>query len=71
MFPSHDPGGSNHNVYPSVAVDVVPYPEQYSDVKAFEDFAKLVKEVAELLNIKVRWGGDFKTFKDYAHWELV
>lgn len=28
------------------------------------------KEVARKRNIKIRWGGDFPTFYDPAHWEL-
>lgn len=32
---------------------------------------KAVKATAEHLRINVRWGGDFKSFRDAPHWELV
>jgi len=32
---------------------------------------KAMKQAANELNIKVRWGGDFKSFFDAPHWELV
>lgn len=62
---------SKHNSLPSRAVDVVTYPVDWEDVPRFEAFAVIVKEVAARLGIQVRWGGDFPTFKDYPHWELV
>jgi len=33
-------------------------------------FGHIGKEVAQSLGIKVRWGGDFKSRWDPAHWEL-
>jgi peptidoglycan L-alanyl-D-glutamate endopeptidase CwlK len=33
--------------------------------------ADAMKKAAQELNIKVRWGGDFKSFFDAPHWELV
>lgn len=70
---------SKHNSYPSGAVDVVPWPERWSDREKLYHFAGYVKRVAENLGIKVRWGGDWKsdgnlkneTFIDLPHWELV
>lgn len=32
---------------------------------------KTGKDLAENLGIKIRWGGDFKSFYDPAHWELL
>jgi peptidoglycan L-alanyl-D-glutamate endopeptidase CwlK len=64
---------SNHNVSPSDAVDVVPCPVDWvkwgKDKKELEEFAKVVKAEAKKLNIELVWGGDWKTFKDYPHWE--
>lgn len=62
---------SKHNVKPSLAVDVSPFPLGPHEVQRYMEFAVVVKEMASQLGIKVRWGGDFRTFKDYAHWELV
>lgn len=62
---------SKHNVSPSKAVDVIPYPQDWSNIQRFREFAVIVKECAARLGIKVRWGGDWKEFPDFPHWELV
>ena len=62
---------SKHNSAPSMAVDVAPYPIDWSDIEAFKDFADFVKERAEALGISIRWGGDFTTIRDYDHFELI
>jgi peptidoglycan L-alanyl-D-glutamate endopeptidase CwlK len=41
------------------------------DKEHYHTIAKAMKTAADELNIKVRWGGDFKTFFDGPHWELV
>lgn len=61
---------SKHNYYPSKAVDVVPFPLDWTDIKAFELLAKVVKAKAEELNIEVTWGGDWVSLRDYPHWEI-
>lgn len=65
---------SRHNTSPSNAVDVVPCPIDWpgwaKDKKPLDEFAKTVKTEADKLKIKLVWGGDWKTFKDYPHWEL-
>jgi peptidoglycan L-alanyl-D-glutamate endopeptidase CwlK len=60
-----------HNSKPSEAVDAVPFPISWSDLKRMIDFSKLVKAKALELNIKIRWGGDFKGFPDMPHYELT
>ncbi len=70
---------SKHNSTPSMAVDVVPYPLNWKDDKAFNHFAGFVMGVASIMNIKIRWGGDFNsdrnfyndTFMDMPHFELA
>lgn len=70
---------SKHNKYPSMAVDVAPYPIDWNDKERFYYFAGYVKGVAESLDIKIRWGGDWdgdthvkdQTFFDLPHFELV
>jgi peptidoglycan L-alanyl-D-glutamate endopeptidase CwlK len=52
-------------------VDVVPYPVDWLDLARFRALAKVVKECAEELGTEVQWGGDWKTFVDMPHWELV
>lgn len=61
---------SKHNTSPSLAVDVVPYPIDWSDIQRFKDLAVIIKSVAAKLGVDIRWGGDWHTFKDYPHWEL-
>jgi len=69
---------SNHNSYPSKAVDIAPYPIDWDNILGFKELAFLVLEVAEDLDIEVRWGGDWdrdgdlkdQTFNDYPHFEL-
>lgn len=64
-------GQSKHNSLPSMAVDVLPYPfNGWDDIEQFEILAEVVKRKAKELGIKIRWGGDFKNFKDYVHWEI-
>ena len=60
---------SNHNYLPSKAVDVVPYPLDWNDISAFKKLGEVVKRKAKELSIKISWGGDWQTLKDYPHYE--
>lgn len=70
---------SKHNTTPSRAVDVVPCPVDWNDMKRFYYFAGVVKGVAASMGIRIRsgldWDGDndFKdqTFTDAPHFELL
>lgn len=62
---------SAHNSTPSMAVDIGPDPLDYLNLKAFMALAIIVKAVAKEMNIGIRWGGEFKSLKDYVHWELL
>lgn len=64
-------GQSNHNFYPSLAVDVMPYPINWEDMKGIHKFAGFVLGVAAAKNIPIRWGGEFKNFFDGPHYELI
>jgi len=67
---------SKHNVSPSLAIDVVPYPLDWKNIASFKKLAILIKETwAELTpeekqGYTLSWGGDWNSFKDYPHWEL-
>lgn len=61
---------SKHNSFPSVAVDIAPYPIDWKDIDRFKLLAVHIKYVAKELGIDIKWGGDWKSFKDYPHWEL-
>jgi peptidoglycan L-alanyl-D-glutamate endopeptidase CwlK len=72
-----------HNSLPSLAVDVMPYPVNWSDSKAnlehLNYFAGIVRGVAFMLNIPVRWGHDWNKdgkpdtsgLCDRPHWERI
>jgi peptidoglycan L-alanyl-D-glutamate endopeptidase CwlK len=68
-----------HNVLPSKAVDVAPYPIDWNDRERFTYFAGYVKAKAEDMGFRVRWGGDWNSdwevkdngFDDLVHFELL
>lgn len=70
---------SKHNRYPSHAVDVIPYPIDFSDVKGIYAFGWFVIAKAKEMGIKIRWGGDWdgdgdtkdQKFNDLVHFELL
>lgn len=62
---------SKHNSVPSQAVDLAPYPILWADPVRFVELSKIIKKIAYDLMIDLRWGGDFKSFFDGAHYELV
>ena len=68
-----------HNASPSRAVDCVPYPIDWDDRERFHLFAGFVLGMAEAIEIKIRWGGDWNKnfevddnkFDDFPHFELI
>ena len=77
---------SKHNTTPSRAVDVVPYPIDWDNIKMFYWFGGYVLGIADMLyrdgkmQHKVRWGGDFDSdynltnntgLIDLPHFELI
>lgn len=76
---------SQHNKMPSMAVDAIPYPVDWQDMKRMYYFAGLVRGIAVSLkqqgNIShnIRFGGDWDNdtqvqdnrFNDLVHFELV
>lgn len=72
-----------HNKLPSMAVDAAPYPIDWSNkqksLARFYFFAGYVKSVADSMNIKIRWGGDWdsdldftdQNFDDLPHFEVI
>ena len=51
------------------AVDVVPIPVTW-EPEAFYPIAEAMKQAADILDTPIVWGGDWRTFKDYPHFEL-
>ena len=62
---------SKHNKFPSDAVDAVPYPIDWEDTERFALFAGFVMGTARQMGIQVKWGGLWKTLKDYPHFERI
>jgi peptidoglycan L-alanyl-D-glutamate endopeptidase CwlK len=71
------PQGS-HNKYPSLAVDIAPYPIDWKDRDRFHFFAGVVKGIASQMGLNIRWGGDWNSdthtkdnnFDDLPHFEV-
>lgn len=69
---------SNHNLKPSQAVDIAPYPIDWQDWRRFDFLAGYVKGIASQMGVELRWGGDWdsdnemadQTFHDLPHFEL-
>lgn len=61
---------SEHNFYPSRAVDVVPYPIDWNNIERFKIFGEMVMVIAEEMGIKIAWGGNWE-WKDYPHYQLI
>ena len=67
-----------HNANPSNAVDVVPYPIDWTDRERMTLFAGFVLGIANQMGLNIRWGGDWdqdfevqdNMFDDFPHFEL-
>lgn len=64
-------GQSFHNYSPSLAVDAMPWPINWEDLKGIHEFAGFVLGIAAAKGIPIRWGGHFKSFFDGPHFELI
>jgi len=66
---------SLHNELPALAVDVMPYFSEephirWTDIDSLQRFGHYVKGMADGLNIEIEWGGDWRSFKDYPHYQI-
>lgn len=70
---------SKHNKEPSLAIDALPYPIDWNDIKRMYYFAGFVMAIAKGIYIPLRWGGDWdldteildNRFNDLGHFELL
>lgn len=70
---------SRHNVAPSEAVDIDPWPLDFEDTDRYYFLAGWVMAVAASMQIRLRWGGDWdgdhdlaeEGFRDLGHFELL
>ena len=68
-----------HNMDPSKAADVTPYPVNWKDRERQTLFAGFVLGIANSMGITLRWGGDWdrdwkvmdNRFDDFPHFEIV
>lgn len=67
-----------HNMAPSNAVDVTPYPVDWDDRERQTLFAGFVLGIARSMGVRLRWGGDWdmdfqvldNRFDDFPHFEI-
>lgn len=77
MNSKHIPDPRDPKQY-SRAIDLTPYPIDYSDLQRHCYLGGWIMGIASQMGIKLRWGGDFsgdtqikdESFKDYVHFEL-
>lgn len=70
---------SKHNIFPSLAVDIAPYPINWNERERFILLAGIILGVAHSKKIKLRWGGDWNRnfnlqdnkFSDLGHFEII
>ena len=70
---------SKHNIVPSRAIDITPFPINWGDRERMTLFAGIALGVADAKGINLRWGGDWdrdfqvvdNSFDDLVHFELL
>lgn len=64
-------GKSKHNVFPSKAIDIVPYPINWNTKDPrWQEMALNAMWCAGKLGFEITWGGSFISLKDLPHFEL-
>ena len=62
---------SKHNVTPSLAVDIAPYPVDWNDLKRFWHMVGFVKATAIQMGIKIRMGADWDGDNDFKDQKFI
>ena len=73
---------SKHNVYPSMAIDAVPYIDGTIsfDCKHCTYLAGIITSIARICEVNIRWGGNWdmdgepitdQHFQDLVHYEVI
>ena len=64
-------GQSKHNIFPSQAIDIAPYPVNWdSGDPRWMEMALNAMWCAGRLNLDITWGGSFKSISDKPHFQL-
>ena len=67
---------SKHNHNPSLALDLVPYPELWSSEDKLKELGRLFMAITNMMLERgeiengIEWGGNWSTFKDYPHYQI-
>jgi len=61
---------SKHNSIPSTAIDLSPYPLDWDDINSFCFLAGFIMGTAKQLGVELEWGGHWKKFLDYPHYQI-
>ncbi len=72
-------GTSKHNIFPSLAIDIAPFPIDFKDRDRYMFMAGVMFTMANRLSMKLRWGGDWngdgntraERFQDLGHFEIA
>lgn len=70
---------SKHNESPSHAIDIAPFPIDWTDEKRFHVLAGWILAIGHKNHVELKWGGDWdrdwsykdQTFHDLGHFELL
>jgi peptidoglycan L-alanyl-D-glutamate endopeptidase CwlK len=62
---------SKHNKLPSMAMDLAPWPIDWNDINRFYELAGVIQTIAFQKDVKIVWGGKWKSLKDYPHFEYL
>ena len=52
------------------AFDIAPYPINWKDTKRFKQLSEHILATAQKMNLKITWGGTWKTLVDMPHYEI-
>jgi len=63
-------GESVHNIDPSPAVDLAPWPIDWADHGRFMELAGAIRYAAWVRGFTLDWGGHWQTFKDLPHFQI-
>ena len=61
---------SKHNYKPSRAIDICPYPVNWSDEVKFVELSVIINEISRSLDVDLKWGGYWEGIKDLPHYEI-
>jgi peptidoglycan L-alanyl-D-glutamate endopeptidase CwlK len=63
-------GESPHNYLPALAFDAYLYPIDVDSVQRCKILAPVILDAARYVNVDIEWGGTWKSFKDWPHFQL-